>query len=74
MRFEVAGAIGQRCCRAIWGCLAIMVVYFPVTELVKTAVPGGVGSSVACFLQLFTIVFLVPLAILRLESGGGSNQ
>lgn len=51
-----------------------MVVYFPVTELVKTAVPGGVGSSVACFLQLFTIVFLVPLAISRLESRGGSNQ
>ncbi len=74
VRFEVAGTIQQRCCRAIWGCLALLAVYFPVTELVKAVVPGGVGSSVACFLQLFTIVFLVPLGISRLENRGESNQ
>ena len=74
VRFEVAGTVRQKCCRAIWGCLAIMAVYFPVTELVKVAVPGGVGSSVACFLQMLTIVLLVPLGISRLENKGEANQ
>lgn len=68
VRFEVDGTIQQRCCRAIWGCLALLVAYFPVTELIKVVIPGGVGSSVACFLQMLTIVFLVPLCISRLES------
>ena len=74
VRFEVDGTIRQKCCRAIWGCLVLMAVYFPVTELIKLVVPGGVGSSVACFLQLFTIVFLVPLAISRLETKDESQQ
>lgn len=74
VRFEIDGTIQQKCCRAIWGCLAIMAVYFPVTELVKVVAPGGLGSSIACFLQTFTIVFLVPLCISRLENKGESNQ
>lgn len=74
VQFEIDGAIQQKCCRALWGCLALMAVYFPVTELVKMAVPGGVGSSVACFLQMITIVFLVPLGISRLESKGESDH
>lgn len=74
VRFEIDGAIWQKCCRAVWGCLALMAVYFPVTELVKMAVPGGVGSSVACFLQMITIVFLVPLGISRLENKGESDH
>ena len=74
VRFEVTGTIQQKCCRAVWGCLAIMVAYFPVTELAKVIVPGGVGSSVACFLQLLTIVFLVPLGISRLEKSGSPQS
>ena len=74
VRFEIDGTIQQKCCRAIWGCLAIMAVYFPVTELVKAVVAGGLGSSIACFLQSLTIVFLVPLCISRLENKGKSNQ
>lgn len=74
VQFEVAGTIQQKCCRAIWGCLVLMAVYFPLTELVKMVVPGGVGSSVACFLQVFTIVFLVPLGISRLENKGEPSQ
>lgn len=74
VRFEVDGTLQQKCCRAIWGCLALMAAYFPVTELVKVVIPGGVGSSAACFLQMLTIVFLVPLGISWLEGKGKSNQ
>lgn len=74
VQFEVTGTTQQKCCRAVWGCLAFMLVNFPVTELIKTIVPGGVGSSVACFLQTLVIVFLVPLGISRLEGRGASNQ
>ena len=69
VHFEIAGTVQQRCCRAVWGVLALMLVYFPVTELVKLAVTGGLGSSISCFLQTLTIVFLVPLGISRLEEG-----
>ena len=49
----------QRC---LVGLIAFSLVYYPVTDLMKLLVPGGVGSSLGCFLQTLTIVWLVPAA------------
>lgn len=58
--FSSGGSVLQRCCRALCGGLLFLVAYFPMTDLIKLQVPGGVGSTIACLVQTLTIVLVVP--------------
>lgn len=67
VRFSTDGTSQQRLFRGLFGLLVFALVFYPLTDLMKLLVPGGLGSSLGCFLQTLTIVLLVPMAIVRLE-------
>ena len=68
VNFSSEGTLEQRLCRGVWGVLGLLVVYNPVTNVVRAIIPSGAGASVACFLQAVYIVYAVPALITYFET------
>ena len=53
--------------RAVIGLLGYYAVSLILNALIKSWIPGPVGTTLTCFLQIFYIVFLFPLCAKRFE-------
>ena len=53
--------------RFVGGVLGFYVVTLILVPLIKGGLPGAAGTVAACFLQMFCIVFLFPLAFASFE-------
>ena len=53
--------------RAVFGLVSYYAVSLILAPLVKKWIPGFAGTTLSCFLQVFYVVFLFPLAAARLE-------
>ena len=67
--FSTDVPVTQKLMRAVAGLLGYYVVSLIFTPLIKAWVPGFAGTTLYCFLQMFYVVFLVPVLAKRLEKG-----
>jgi membrane-associated phospholipid phosphatase len=54
------GTVQQRVSWVVWGSLGVLVMYYPVSELVKMAIPGIVGTLLSHALQTLFITLVMP--------------
>lgn len=75
--FSVEGTVQQRIRRGLWAVLGLLVVYYPLTAIIKLIIAGGAGSFVTCALLMLYITLIAPILIKRLEGQArlpGANQ
>ena len=65
--FTVSGTPQRRVQRALWGAIGILVLYYPVAEMLKLALPGGAGVTIACMLETCFVTLVMPWLIMHLE-------
>ena len=65
--FTVSGTPQRRVQRALWGAIGILVLYYPVAEMLKLALPRGAGVTIACVLETCFVTLVMPWLALRLE-------
>ena len=53
--------------RAVIGLLGYYLVSLILMNLIKQWIPGAIGTTLSCFLQIFYIAFLFPLCAKKLE-------
>lgn len=68
VNFSVEGTMQQRFARAICGLPVILLVNYTISDMIKQAIAGGVGSSIACFVQALFAVLIIPAVFSRFES------
>ena len=73
VRFSVDGTVQQRSARAACGLPIALLVNYTISDMIKAVVPGGIGSVVACFVQIFFVVFIMPAIFKRFERRTQSN-
>ena len=73
VRFSVDGTVQQRFARAACGLPIALLVNYTISDMIKAVVPGGIGSVVACFVQIFFVVFIMPAIFKRFERHTQSN-
>ena len=67
--FSTDAPVTQKLMRAVAGLLGYYVVSLILTPLIKAWIPGFAGTTLYCFMQMFYVVFLVPVLAKRLEKG-----
>ena len=65
--FSTDVSLNQKLTRAVVGLLGYYVVSLILAPLFKTWIPGYAGTVLSCFIQIFYIVFIVPLCIKLVE-------
>ena len=68
VKFTTDVTMQERFLRLTGGLLGYYVIYLIINPLIKAAIPGFAGTITTCFLQMFYIVFLFPLAMARFGS------
>ncbi|MBR4343558.1 MAG: phosphatase PAP2 family protein [Lachnospiraceae bacterium] len=63
VKFSTDISVLQRIIRIVIGLLGYYVVSLIICNLIKTWIPGSVGTLIACFLQVFYVTFLFPLSL-----------
>ena len=67
VQFNTEAPLVQRLARMVIGLLIYYAVTLILGAIIKNVVPGAAGTIVSCFLQMFYVVFLFPLAMMRFE-------
>lgn len=65
--FSTDVPVSQKLSRAVIGLLGYYAVSLILGALIKAWMPGAVGTTLSCFLQVFYVVFLFPLCAKRFE-------
>ena len=60
-------SLPRKLSRAVIGLLGFYAVSLILNALLKSWIPGPVGTTLSCFLQILYIVFLFPLCVKRFE-------
>ena len=63
VRFSVEGSLQNRFFRLTCGLLGYYVISLIINPLIKAAAAGFAGTVITCFIQMFYITFLFPLAV-----------
>ena len=67
--FSTDVPLGIKLARTVIGLLGYYLLSLILTPLIKMWIPGFAGTTISCFVQMFYIVFLVPLCSKRMERG-----
>lgn len=65
--FSTDISLNGKLARAVIGLLGFYAVSLILNALIKSWIPGPVGTTLSCFLQVFYVVFLFPLCAERFE-------
>ena len=67
VNFSTEVPTAQRIMRAVIGVLSYYMVSLILVPLIKTWIPGPVGTTLSCFIQMFYVAFLYPWCAKRME-------
>lgn len=74
VRFSTDVPLAQKLARTVIGLFGYYIVSLILASLVKSWIPGPAGTTISCFLQMFYVVFLVPVCAKRFERRVENDQ
>ena len=67
VHFSVNGTLQQKFARAACGLPIALFVNYTVSDIIKVIIQGSIGYAMACFVQIFFVVFIMPVIFKSFE-------